>query len=309
MRLTRSRRHPLGFVRGIADDAASFAGDAAAGFRRNGLMTVAAVTTVMVALLVVGAAVLLGLNLSRVASAVEAQVEVVAFLREGVGTDSAAHLRTALASLPGVTAATFVTRDEALRRLQDRLGEGSAFDDLVATNPLPDSIELQLTDPSMAPEVAAAVSRQPGIGEVTYGGQVVDRVVALSRSVRLVAGLLTAFLAGVALIVVVNTIRLTVIARRQEIEIMQLVGATRWFIRWPFLIEGVLQGGAAAGVAVAVLIGLYAVGVSRLSATLPFLPLVGLREALEPLAGSVVLGGVGVGVFGSLIAIRRFLTA
>jgi cell division transport system permease protein len=98
-----------------------------------------------------------------------------------------------------------------------------------------------------------------------------------------------------------------VIARRQEIEIMQLVGATRWFIRWPFLIEGVLQGGAAAAAAIAVLIVIYAVGTSRLGATLPFLPLVGLREALEPVAGAVLLGGAGVGVLGSMIAIRRFL--
>lgn len=307
MRLTRSRRTPLGFLRGLVEDAASFTGDAAAGFRRNGLMTVAAVTTVMVALLVVGAAVLIGLNLTRVASAVEAQVEVVAFLQEGLGPDGRARLTGALTALPGVTSARFVGRDEALRRLRAHLGEGAAFDDLVTTNPLPDSIELRLADPSMAPSVAQAVLRQPGVAEVTYGGQVVDRVVALSRSVRLVAGLLTAFLAGVALIVVVNTIRLTVIARRQEIEIMALVGATRWFIRWPFLIEGVLQGGAAAAAAVAVLLAVYAVGVARLSAALPFLPVVGLREALEPLVVTVLVGGAGVGVLGSLIAIRRFL--
>jgi len=184
---------------------------------------------------------------------------------------------------------------------------GMSRDDLVKTNPLPDSVELQLTDPVLAPTVAQAVSRQPGVSEVTYGGQVVDRVVALSRSVRLVAGLLIAFLAGVALIVVVNTIRLTVIARRQEIEIMHLVGATRWFIRWPFLIEGFLQGAAAAGGAVIVLVLVYALGVARLGASLPFLPLVGMREVLEPVAAAVLLGGAGVGVLGSMIAIRRFL--
>ena len=307
MRLTRSRRHPIGFLRGVVEDATSFAADAAAGFRRNGLMTAAAVTTVMVALLVVGAAVLLGLNLARVASAVEAQVEVVAFLQEGLGGEGGARVTAALAGLPGVASVHFVTRDEALRRLQDQLGSGGGFDDLVKTNPLPDSVELQLTDPVLAPTVAQAVSRQPGVSEVTYGGQVVDRVVALSRSVRLVAGLLIAFLAGVALIVVVNTIRLTVIARRQEIEIMHLVGATRWFIRWPFLIEGFLQGAAAAGGAVIVLLLVYALGVARLGASLPFLPLVGMREVLEPVAAAVLLGGAGVGVLGSMIAIRRFL--
>jgi cell division transport system permease protein len=309
MRLTRNRDHPIEFVCGIAEDAVSFAADAAAGFRRNGLMTVAAVTTVMVALLVVGAGVLLGSNLARVAAAVEAQVEVVAFLQEGLGADGGRRLRETLTALPGVASAKYVARDEALARLQNHLGDGAAFNDLVKTNPLPDSVELQLTDPSMAPSVAREVSRQPGVSEVTYGGQIVDRVVALSRSVRLVAGLLTAFLAGVALIVVVNTIRLTVIARRQEIEIMQLVGATRWFIRWPFLIEGLLQGAAAAGMAIAILAVIYALGAARLSTSLPFLPLVGPREAIEPLATAVLVGGAGVGVLGSMIAIRRFLVA
>lgn len=309
MRLTRSRAHPLGFLRGVAEDALSFAADAAGGFRRNGLMTVAAVTTVMVALLVVGAGVLLGLNLARVAAAVEAQVEVVAFLQDGFASDGGRRIQAALAALPGVASARYVARDEALARLQTHLGDAAAFDDLVKTNPLPDSVELQLTDPAMAPAVAREVSKQSGVSEVTYGGQVVDRVVALSRGVRLIAGLLTGFLAGVALIVVVNTIRLTVIARRQEIEIMQLVGATRWFIRWPFLIEGLLQGAAAAGAAIVILALTYAVGAARLEASLPFLPLVGLREALEPLATAVLIGGAGVGVLGSMIAIRRFLAA
>lgn len=309
MRLTRSRAHPLGFLRGVAEDALSFTADAAGGFRRNGLMTVAAVTTVMVALLVVGAGVLLGLNLARVAAAVEAQVEVVAFLQDGLAPGGGARIQAALAALPGVASARFVARDEALARLQNHLSNAAAFDDLVKTNPLPDSVELQLTDPAVAPAVAREVSKQPGVSEVTYGGQVVDRVVALSRSVRLIAGLLTGFLAAVALIVVVNTIRLTVIARRQEIEIMQLVGATRWFIRWPFLIEGLLQGAAAAGAAIAILAVTYAIGAARLEATLPFLPLVGLRETLEPLATAVLIGGAGVGVLGSMIAIRRFLVA
>lgn len=308
MRLTRSRR-PLGFLRAIAEDAASFATDAAAGFRRNGLMTVAAVTTVMVALLVVGAAVLIGLNLGRVASAVEAQVEVVVFLQDGLGREDAARLSKTLGALPGVASAVFVPREEALRRLQHQLGGGVALDDLVKTNPLPDSVELQLVDPAEAQAIARRAAQLPGVGEVTYGGQVVDRVVALSRSVRLVAGLLTAFLAGVALIVVVNTIRLTVIARRQEIEIMQLVGATRWFIRWPFLIEGLLQGTVAAAAALLVLVLLYALGTARLGAALTFLPLVAVREAAEPLAVAVVLGGTGVGMLGSMIAIRRFLAA
>lgn len=288
--------------------AASFAGDAWTSFRRNGLMTAAAVTTITVALLVVGAALLIGLNLARVAALVEDQVQVVAFLQAGLGPAGADEARAAAAALPGVQAVRFVGREEALSRLQAHLGEGMSFTDLVGTNPLPDSLELQLTDASRAAEVAAALARQPGVTDVGYGGQVVDRLLAFTRGIRLLAGMLTLFLAGVALIVVVNTIRLTVIARRQEIEIMALVGATRWFIRWPFVLEGLFEGIAAAILAVFVLGGLYVAGALRLAATMPFLPLVAPADAALTLVGWLLAAGAGVGTAGSLIAVRRFLT-
>lgn len=292
----------------VVEPAASFAADAWASFRRNGLMTAAAVTTVAVALLVVGSAVLIGLNLARIAAVLEDQVQVVAFLRDRLTAAEAAEVRAAAMNLPGVAAVQFVGRDEALARLQAQLGEGEAFGDLVSTNPLPDSLEVRPNDPQQAPAVAQAVAALPGVVEVSYGGQVVDRLMALTRGVRVVAALLTLFLTAVALVVVVNTIRLTIIARRREIEIMQLVGATRWFVRWPFLIEGFLQGAAAAAAALLVLGTVYAVGVLRLQATMPFLPVVAVGDAGRPLVLALLASGLGVGTAGSLIAIRRFLT-
>jgi len=294
---------------GVLETGASFVADAWASFRRNGLMTAAAVTTITVALLVVGAAVLLGLNLRKVALAVEGQVQVVAFLRDGMPPAEVGRVQAAVAALPGVQSVRFVGRDVALERLREHLGEGAAFADLVATNPLPDSLELTLADAKQAAAVARAAAQLPGISDVGYGGQVVDRLLALTRGVRTLGALLTLFLAAVALIVVVSTIRLTIIARRREIEIMQLVGATRWFVRWPFLIEGVLQGAAAGALASVVLSGIYALGVLRLQATMPFLPVATLGEAAGRLLISVMTTGLTVGAAGSLIAIRRFLTA
>ena len=305
MRSTGFRRR----TQRVLEQGTSFVADASASFRRNGLMTAAAVTTIMVALLVVGAAVLIGLNLGNIAEVVEGQVQVVAFLRDGLTSVEAEKVRTAVGAVPGVEEVEFVGRGEALQRLQQQMGEHAAFADLASTNPLPDSLEVQLTDPRSAPVVASVVARQPGVAEVTYGGEVVDRLIALTRGLRAVAALLTVFLTSVALIVVVNTIRLTVIARRQEIEIMQLVGATPWFVRWPFLIEGLFQGAAAAVVAVVVLGTIYLVGILRLQVTMPFLPLAGPADAALPLLGSVLMGGFCVGAAGSLLAIRRFLTS
>jgi len=293
----------------VGETAASFLGDAWASFRRNGLMTAAAVTTITVALLVVGTAVLIGINLEKMARAVEGQVQVVAFLREGLPPPDAARTRAAVAALPGVRAVRFVGRDVALERLRKHLGEEAAFADLLSTNPLPDSLELTLADPTQAPAVARAAAQLPGISDVGYGGQVVDRLLALTRGVRALGAALTLFLTAVALVVVVSTIRLTIIARRREIEIMQLVGATRWFVRWPFLIEGILQGAAAGLLAAMVLAAVYALGIARVQGAMPFLPVAPLGDAAGRLVLWVMLTGVAVGGAGSAIAIRRFLTS
>ncbi len=291
----------------VGNQALSFAADAGASFRRNGLMTVAAVTTIMVALLVVGTAVLLGLNLSHMAATLEAQVEVVAFLRDGLSTSELTRAQQAIGAMPEVASVHFVSRAEALGRLRQRLGEKAAFDDLESANPLADSLEVRVVDPARTRVVAAAVAGVPGIGEVTYGAQVLDRLLALTRGVRMLAGLLTLFLSGVALVVVVNTIRLTVIARQREIEIMRLVGATRWFVQWPLLLEGVLEGATAAVAAVVVLAALYALGAARVAGALPFLPLVPVAAALRAVTIVVAATGTIVGAAGSLIAVRRFV--
>jgi len=306
----RPRPHPpvLRRFRLLAEQAAYFAIEAAVGFRRNGLMSVAAVTTVTVALLVIGTAVLLGLNLTRLAAAVEAQVQVVVFLRDGLSASQTALLQRAIEAVPGVASARFVGRGEALARLRARLGESQAFADLEAANPLPDSFEVQVADPRRARAVATALAGVTGVEEVTFGAQITDRLLALTRAVRMLAGLLTLFLTGVALIVVVNTIRLTVIARRREIEIMRLVGATRWFVQWPLLLEGVLEGVVAAAAATAVLAGLYTLGVVRATGALPFLPLVPIAEAVRAAVTGMAAAGIIVGAGGSLIAVRRFVT-
>src|SRR5207247_45787 len=221
-------RRGAGRARLLAEQTVYFIAEALASFRRNGLMTVAAVTTIVVALLVVGGAVVLGLNLSHLAETLESEVAVVAFLHAGL---TSAEITRAQRAVP-----------------------------------------------------------------------------ALVGGVCVLAALVTVFLASVALIVVVNTIRLTVIARRREIEIMQLVGATRWFIQWPLLLEGILEGTAAAAIATVLLTGLYTLSAAAVRSALPFLPLVPAADALRVAAAGLCTAGILVGATGSVIAVRRFAT-
>ena len=283
--------------------------DALGGIRRNALMTAAATSTIVVALAVAGCGLLVSANLIHLAAMLEGQVEVVGFLRDGLSTAQQQDLLSRITAGPGVRSAKIVGRSAALGRLQRAFGTSASVTDLLPANPLPDSIEVRVTDAARTRAVAAAIQQIPGVEEVVFGAPVVDRLVAATRAVRVGGGIAAALLAAAALLIIVNTIRLTVAARRQEIEIMTLVGATPGFIRWPFLIEGALQGAAGALVTTALLAAGYVFLVTRVSASLPFLPMLPPGSIL-PLALAVVWAlGIAVGVCGSEIGLRRYLTA
>jgi cell division transport system permease protein len=271
-------------------------------------MAAAATSTIVVALAVAGCGLLVSANLIHLAEMLEGQVEVVGFLRDGLSTAQQQDALARIAAVPGVRSAKIMGRSAALGRLQRAFGASSIVD-LLPANPLPDSIEVRVTDAARTRAVASAIQQTTGIEEVVFGAPVVDRLVAATRAVRLAGGVAAALLAAAALLIIVNTIRLTIGARRQEIEIMTLVGATRGFVRWPFLIEGALQG-AAAALVTSVLIGAgYLFLVTRVSVSLPFLPMLPAGTILPVALAVVWLLGVTVGVCGSEIGLRRYLTA
>lgn len=283
------------------------AGEAWAAFRRNGLMSLAAVLTIMVTLLLVGAAVALAANLRLMASILEGQVEVIAYLRDGLAVAEIEHTMGAVQALPEVRTVELVGRDEALGRLQQALGERISLRDMIETNPLPDSLEIGLITPTAASEVAAAVEAMDTVEEVTSGGQVLDRLLGATLLLRGGGAGAAALLGAVALIIIMNTIRLTILGRRQEIEIMQLVGAGGWYVRAPFVLEGALQGLLATALAGALLIPGYVLLLIRMQALLPFLPLVHPGALLPVLIAALAGGGVLVGMSGSSLALQRFL--
>lgn len=305
--IDRAAAHPVASLVRWAAARRAILADAVAGLRRNLLMAGTAVTTIAVALTVTGGGLLLTANLGHMAALLEGQVEVVAFLRRGLPTAQQQRVVEAARAVPQVRTVTPVGRAEALRRLQRTFGALAAVEGLLHANPLPDTIEVRVTDAGRVREVAAALKKIKGVDEVVFGATVVDRLVALTRAVRLAGGVLSGLLLAAALLIIVNTIRLTVVARRQEIEIMTLVGATSQFVRGPFIAEGALQGVAAALVATVVLVAGYAVLAGQAAAALPFLPVLAPGEALPLTVAAIWLTGVAVGILGSTIGVRRYL--
>ncbi len=281
--------------------------DAIGGLRRNGLMAAAATTTIAIALMVAGGGVLASVNLAHLASVLESQVEIVGFIQRDLTPQQQHRVLAAARDLPGVRSAELVGRAEALRRLQKTYGSLASVGSHLKTNPLPDSIEVRASGPGQVRAVAAALERIAGVQDVLYGTPVVDRLVALTRAVRITGAVVAGALFAAALLIVLNTIRLTIAARRQEIEIMTLVGATPGFIRGPFVLEGVLQGAAAALAATAVLVAAYVYLAVQIAGSLPFLPVLESSAALPGALAVVWLLGIAVGIAGSEIGIRRYL--
>ncbi|MCS7173289.1 MAG: ABC transporter permease [Armatimonadetes bacterium] len=273
------------------------------GSRRHGVMSMASVTTLLAALLALGGSFLVLLNLQRLTAHVEAQVVVVAYLREGL---SPRQIQQAVEAAGRIgQRAVFVPKEEALRRLQESLGLD--LRDVVQTNPLPDTLEVYPAHPGDLPRISRALRSVPGVEEVVHGGDVVERILAVTRLVRWVGGGATAVLGMVAVVVIMNTVRLTIHARRQEIEIMRLVGAGGGFIRAPFLVEGILHGGLAALLALGVLGAGYSLGVRLLTSAWPIWPVVPPQKALPLLAAVLLASGVGIAGGASALTTLRFL--
>jgi cell division transport system permease protein len=287
---------------------------ALAAIRRTPVVQAVAVGTIAVALLFVGMVRIAALNLGRMARSWGDGVQVTVYLEDGVAPAREKKIADALVALPGVATVKTVDGHEAYARLKKSLGDRGALLDGVEDGLLPTSMEVSFRE-----GLAGAVERRPelerlrrtpGVEEVEMMGDWVDRLVAAERLLS-VGALLLGLLVGVACLYVVgSTIRLGVYARREEIEILQLVGATEGFVRAPFLVEGALQGAFGASLALGLLYGLYraaapvverGLGAALCSVRIGFLP---PRE----IAAALVLGTL-LGLVGSNLAVGRHLRA
>jgi len=274
--------------------------------RRSPLMTLSAITTVMVLQLIPGSFALLWLNLDHWTMTFTQQVQVVAFLNDDLSPDSIDKLQKKIQTVGHVTQVRFVDREEAFRQLQKEMKGKIQLED-VGENPLPDRFDVRVDEARFLSAVADKIFKMKGIYKVKYGGDIAKRLINLSKTVSWVGGALSCLLVLATVTVVGNTIRLTVFARRREIEIMQMVGAARWFIQIPFVIEGVIQGLFGSLLAIAALSPAYDNLALWIQDTLPFLPpLPGEELALWLFPTLLGLGGV-VGALGSLVSVNRYL--
>lgn len=271
--------------------------------RRNPFVAVAAVTNVAVTLSILGVFFLMALNLHQMADR-EAKSAVITC--ELSGEASAADAEAALLSDLRIKQTRYVTKDQNLREMAERYGRDYHALKLLP-NPLPDTIIVRVNDPEDIEEVCKDARKIKGVSRATYPEQVTKKLLVVARAVDIAGAVAGAILVLAALTVISTTIRLTIYARRHEIRIMQLVGATRWFIRLPFVLEGVFYG-VAGGVIAAIVVLLTYTWLERyISENLEFLTIAFDTTFLAIFGIGLVLCGALFGAGGSLNGIRSYL--
>lgn len=276
--------------------------------RRNNWMTFASIGTVAVSLFVLGVFLILVLNMNRLAGMLESQVQISVYLEDHLTDREKRQIGYDIESLQGIDSVTYVDRETAKERLKERLGDQKyLLDALSDDNPLPDAFEVTVTTPSVVESAAGAIASMQGVEEAKYGQDVVEHLFDITRLMRIFGFVLMGLLGGATLFIISNTIRLTVFARRKEIAIMKYVGATDWFIRWPFLLEGIVLGCIGGLIAAVALRSFYAAMAAKIYSTLAFFPLMPQYPFMNYVTLTILLAGIVIGAIGSVISLKRFL--
>jgi cell division transport system permease protein len=281
------------------------------GFWRNPVMSIAATLTVALMLVLFAFFIITDRGLQAAAAALEAKVEVSLYLDDAARPSDILELKARIERDPAVARVDYLTKQQALDRLRElsQRKEDFTIADL-GWNPLPASLEIKLANAQEMGRITASLQDEVGHGVITdviSNPSVVDQLLTITKVLSIGGIAVLAMMLFVALFVIVNTIRISVHARRDEIEIMQLVGATDWFVSWPFILEGMLVGTCGAVIAAAALAGAYPFVVPALTKFLDILPVsVGPTFLLQ--LGLGVLGfALLVGGFGASFSVRSQL--
>ena len=276
--------------------------------RRNGFMSFASISTVAVSLLVLGMFLMIFLNTNNLAQYLENQVQISVYMQDSATDKELASVKDKLTKMPGVVKVTQVSKQEALERFRKRLGDqDQLLNSLGKENPFPNSFEVQVDNPERIKVLTPQIGQLNKVETAKFGQEVVEHLFQLTKILRFGGILLVVFLAMATLFIISNTIRLTVFARRKEVIIMKYVGATDWFIRWPFILEGMTLGFFGAVVAFILINSIYSGLLTRIHATLAFLPLLPTSPLLFYVDLFLLVAGTGIGALGSYISLRKFL--
>ena len=277
-------------------------------FKRNIWMTLASIFTVVLSLFILGFFSIVILNLNKMADTLESQVQISVYLKDDLSQEEIDETKETLSKIEGLQDIKFITREEAMENFKERLGDQQfLLDALDDTNPLPDSFSLTVTSPQQVKTIADTAAALDSVESASYSQDVINHLFNLTHLIRLIGVALIILLTGAAIFIISNTIRLTVFARRKEIAIMKYVGATDWFIRWPFLLEGICLGFIGGGLATIFLYIVYNQVTQEIYEAMAFFPLIPQHPFIDYISLAILVAGIIMGALGSTISLKGFV--
>ena len=275
----------------------------------NGWMTIASIFTVIASLLVLGVFLTLSINVTNMVGNLEDSYQIVVFVDEKVNDNGVKTIGSQIKNLNNVTDAILTTSAQRLSILRDKMGENAdKLDRYKDDNPLRNMYQVTLADLSKSAQTIDELEQIDGIAKIQRNEEAIDKLVKAANYIQTFSLWIIAALAIVSIFIISNTIKLTVYTRRKEINIMKFVGATDWFIRWPFIIEGIFIGLIGAGASIAFIISGYSLLISMVdSLGIAFITMKPLGELLGAIIGSSLGLGAILGGIGSFISVRKHL--
>lgn len=287
--------------------AAYFVSEAFRNIKNSIVTSVLTITIIAISLAICGLFLGVFMNLNNVVSRMGNEIQVIAYVKEGLSSDDVSNIKTEIAAMPEVESLEYVSKEKAFSVFKEELkGQKGILEGLDA-NPFPASFEIKAKKISRTPQgVKGLISKLKaisGIEDVQYGQEWLDKFFAFIRFIEAFALVIGGFLLIATVFIVSNTIRLAVYARREEMEVLNLLGATRIFIKAPFLIEGAIEGASGAVAASGLL---YAVREVLMLKTPPFFaPLINIPISTPYFLCGLILSGIFLGIFGSGISLKR----
>lgn len=281
------------------------------GLWRNRGMSIASISSVTASLLVLGVIITLVINMNNIALMGQSQFDnIQVYLEEELENEEIDSIGIELENIEGVANVEYESQDDALEKMKESWGEQGYLLDTLENNPLPNSYIVYFQELEASQEVVRNIQRISGVDEVRYYQDVIDNLVNIADFVQMAGLFLIVILGLIAVFIISNTIKLTLNARRQEINIMKYVGATNWFIRWPFVIEGMFLGLIGSLLALTIVYFgyeyVYNLIYTRFYALFAEY-IVSAEAMLQQISLMFVVLGIGVGILGSLISMRKHL--
>ena len=274
----------------------------------HGFTSLAAMLVIAACLMITGIFSLVAYNIDLQIRELEGKSEIVIYIDEQVSREDAQALKSKIKKIDNIKTADFVTKEQLFEDYLESLGEDAyVMEELRDDNPLRDSYQITMKDVSLHKETVDALEDLDGVAASSSMQEVSDRLIQIRKVVNLISVTLVALLGAVSVFIIANTVKLAMFARKEEIAVMKMVGATNHFIRAPFVVEGMFLGMCAALLAFFVQWGVYAYVTKQLAEGTAILTMVSFTTVWQPVLGVMLAAGLILGVGGSVITIRRFL--